>query len=49
MNLNLIAKDYSNPDTARAFFERRGFRMIAPQRVSMRGQEFINYRMEKAL
>jgi len=35
--------------TARAFFERRGFRMIAPQRVSMRGQEFINYRMEKAL
>jgi putative acetyltransferase len=35
--------------TARAFFERRGFRMIGPQRVSVRGQEFINYRMEKAL
>jgi putative acetyltransferase len=35
--------------TARAFFARRGFRLIAPQRVSIRGQEFINYRMEKAL
>ena len=35
--------------TARAFFESRGFRMIGPQRVSIRGQEFINHRMEKAL
>jgi putative acetyltransferase len=35
--------------TARSFFERRGFRMIAPQLVSAGGQEFINYRMEKAL
>jgi putative acetyltransferase len=35
--------------TARAFFERRGFRMIGPQRVSIRGQEFINYRMDKTL
>ena len=35
--------------TARAFFESRGFRMIAPQSVSTGGQEFINYRMEKAL
>jgi putative acetyltransferase len=35
--------------TSRSFFERRGFRMIAPQLVSTGGQEFINYRMEKAL
>jgi putative acetyltransferase len=35
--------------TARAFFERWGFRVIVPQLVSTRGQEFINYRMEKAL
>jgi putative acetyltransferase len=35
--------------TARRFFERCGFRVIAPQVVSTRGQEFINYTMEKNL
>ena len=35
--------------TARPFFERRGFRVIAPQLVTARGQEFLNYRMEKFL
>jgi putative acetyltransferase len=35
--------------TARPFFERRGFRVIAPQIVRARGQEFLNYRMEKFL
>ncbi|MSP48276.1 MAG: GNAT family N-acetyltransferase [Alphaproteobacteria bacterium] len=35
--------------TARPFFERKGFRVIAPQTVSLRGQDFANYRMEKRL
>ena len=35
--------------TARPFFERRGFRLIAAQIVTARGQEFLNYRMEKFL
>ena len=35
--------------TARPFFERKGFRVVAPQTVSLRGQDFINYRMEKFL
>ncbi len=35
--------------TARPFFERKGFRMIAPQTVSVRGQDMVNYRMEKLL
>lgn len=35
--------------TARRFFEHRGFIVIAPQVVSARGQEFINYKMEKFL
>jgi putative acetyltransferase len=35
--------------TARPFFERRGFRLIAPQRVIRRALEFINYRMDKQL
>jgi putative acetyltransferase len=35
--------------TARAFFARRGFQMNGPQQVCVRGQEFINYRMEKLL
>jgi putative acetyltransferase len=35
--------------TARPFFERSGFRLIAPQTVSVRGQEFLRYRMEKSL
>ena len=35
--------------TARAFFERRGFELIAPQVVCRRGQDFINYRMTKSL
>ena len=35
--------------TARPFFERRGFQLLAPQTVSLRGQRFINFRMEKVL
>jgi putative acetyltransferase len=35
--------------TARPFFEHRGFRVIAPQRVIRRALEFINYRMDKLL
>lgn len=33
--------------TARPFFEKKGFRLVVPQTVSLRGQDFINYRMEK--
>jgi putative acetyltransferase len=32
--------------TARPFFEAQGFTVLAPQLVSCRGAEFINYRME---
>ncbi len=35
--------------TARPFFERRGFRLIAPQTVELRGQRLVNFRMEKGL
>lgn len=35
--------------TARPFFERRGFGLIAQQRVLIRGQSFVNFRMEKVL
>ena len=35
--------------TARPFFEHRGFRVIAPQRVMRWAQEFLNYRMDKQL
>lgn len=35
--------------TARPFFERHGFRVIAPQRVIRWAQEFLNYRMDKPL
>ena len=35
--------------TARPFFEHRGFRVIAPQRVFRWAQEFLNYRMDKSL
>jgi putative acetyltransferase len=35
--------------TARPFFERKGFTVIRPQTVSVRGQDFVNYRMEKRL
>jgi len=35
--------------TARPFFERRGFRVIAAQTVTSNGQEYLNYRMEKRL
>ena len=33
--------------TARPFFEKKGFRVIAPQTVHVRGQDLVNYRMEK--
>jgi putative acetyltransferase len=35
--------------TARPFFERRGFRLIAAQTVAIRGQALTNFRMEKLL
>ena len=35
--------------TARPFFEARGFTVLAPQVVTVRGVEFVNYRMELLL
>jgi putative acetyltransferase len=35
--------------TARPFFEAHGFTVLAPQVVSRRGVEFVNYRMERVL
>jgi len=35
--------------TAKPFFEKKGFRVIAPQTVHVRGQDLVNYRMEKFL
>lgn len=35
--------------TARPFFLARGFRVLRRQRVSLRGQDFTNFRMEKTL
>jgi putative acetyltransferase len=33
--------------TAKPFFRKRGFSVVTPQRVKVRGQTFRNYRMEK--
>jgi putative acetyltransferase len=35
--------------TSRVFFTARGFETIAPQIVTARGQDFLNYRMAKRL
>lgn len=35
--------------TARGFFERRGFRVMAAQSVELRGQRLTNFRMERYL
>jgi putative acetyltransferase len=35
--------------TARPFFEAQGFVMLAPQVVTCRGVEFVNFRMERLL
>ena len=35
--------------TARPFFENQGFVVLAPQVVRCRGEEFVNYRMERLL
>lgn len=35
--------------TSRPFFAARGFQTVAPQIVTVHGQEFLNYRMEKRL
>lgn len=35
--------------TARPFFEAHGFRTLASQVVTLRGVEFVNYRMEREL
>ena len=33
--------------TARPFFERKGFHVVEQQTVTLRGQDLVNYRMEK--
>jgi putative acetyltransferase len=35
--------------TARPFFEANGFVVLAPQVVTVRGVDFVNYRMERVL
>jgi putative acetyltransferase len=35
--------------TARPFFESQGFKVLTPQVVTLRGVEFVNYRMERIL
>lgn len=35
--------------TARPFFESRGYQVVAPQRVTVNGQTYDNFRMEKRL
>jgi putative acetyltransferase len=35
--------------TARSFFDRRGFRLVAEQTVERRGQTLMNFKMEKRL
>ena len=35
--------------TARPFFEAHGFAVLAPQVVTCRGVEFVNFRMERVL
>lgn len=35
--------------TARPFFERFGFEVVAPQTVTLHGVEFVNYRMERSV
>ena len=35
--------------TAKPFFEKKGFRVISAQTVHVRGQDLVNYRMEKSL
>lgn len=35
--------------TARSFFESQGFQTLAPQVVTCRGAEFVNYRMERSI
>ena len=35
--------------TARPFFEARGFRVLQPQTVHVRGMALVNYRMEKEI
>ena len=35
--------------TARPFFEKRGFKVLARQRVEKRGQIFTNFRMQKTI
>jgi hypothetical protein len=35
--------------TARPFFESQGFVVLTPQVVTLRGAEFVNYRMERVL
>ena len=36
-------------ETARPFFEQRGYRLLRPQQVERRGQVLTNYVMEREL
>ncbi len=45
LQLNLVFTEASI--TAKPFFERMGFVIVGEQQVSCRGENFINYRMEK--
>ena len=46
-NITRLSADVSI--TARPFFERQGFVVIEPQTVTLRGVEFLNYRMTRSL
>lgn len=47
--LGLDRLDLDSSITARAFFERQGFRVVKPQMASCRGVELANFHMEKPL
>jgi putative acetyltransferase len=47
LGLGLLSADVSI--TARPFFERRGFEVVSANRKLLRGQTFLNYRMELRL
>ena len=45
-----VSRLYSHVSiTARPFFERFGFSVVNEQRISVRGQELINFVMERRL
>lgn len=47
---NKISKIFAEVSiTARPFFEKHGFTVIEKQKVSIRGIELVNFKMEKEL